>query len=233
MVGSMRVLIIAVFSALTVTGFGQYSLGGGTSMLFQFGNAKPFGGLHFNFEIPRNNEVTFYGRVTYHFRQNAEQDLNEDFPVYAYGIDPNTNPYAIQVPYSFKESFNYFMIDGGTRYYLINGYDEGFALYGGTNIGVVINSLRYKYELGPFDETVYAIPEDGFDYTRGDKGTVLSLAAGFSGGVKYTIPGRGTFYFDFNPAIMLFGVSSKTDLESSLYHNVIFNFNIGYRREFY
>lgn len=233
MVGSMRILILTLFAALTASSWAQYSIGGGTSMLFQFGNNKPFGGLHFNFEIPRNNEVTFYGRVTYHFRQNSVQNVGEEYPVYAYGIDPNTNPYTIEVPYSFKESFNYFMIDGGTRYYLINGYDEGFSLYGGTNIGVVINSLKYRYELGGYDQTKYYVPEATPAYDRGDKGTVLNLAAGFSGGVKYTIPGRGTFYFDFNPAIMLFGMSSKTDLESTLYRNVVFNFNIGYRKEFY
>lgn len=231
MVGKMRFLVVLAFSVWSLNGFSQYSLGGGGSMLFQFGNSKPFGGLHFNFEIPRNNEITFFGRVTYHFNQRAEQDLSADYPVYAYGIEPGLDP--ILVPYTFKESFNYFMIDGGTRYYLINGYDEGFSLYGGTNIGVVLNTIRYDYELGDYDKSKYEVYDSGYEYVRGDKGTVLNLAAGFTGGLKYTLPGRGTFYFDFNPSIMLFGVSSKNSLESTLYHNVVFNFNIGYRKEFY
>jgi hypothetical protein len=37
-------------------------------------------------------------------------------------------------------SINYFMIDGGTRYYLINGFDEGFSVYGGTNLALMLTS---------------------------------------------------------------------------------------------
>lgn len=233
----MKILIAASLVFVGFASFGQYSIGGGASTLFQFGNNKPFGGLHIVAEFPRNNEVTFYVRANYLFKQNVNQAVRTLDPTYpdviAYGIDPGTDPYSVVVPYNFKESFNYFMIDGGTRYYIINGYDEGFALYGGTNIGVAINSVKYGYQLDEYDQTKYTL--GGFDdqYNRNGQGTVLNLAVGISGGLKYTFPGRGTFYFDFNPALMVFALPSQPDIETTLHKNVIFNFNIGYRREFY
>lgn len=233
----MKLIIAVGLLFVGLTSYGQYSIGGGVSTLFQFGNNKPFGGLHLVAEFPRNNEVTFYVRANYLFKQNVNQAVSELDPSYpdviAYGIDPGADPYQVVVPYKFKESFNYFMIDGGTRYYIINGYDEGFALYGGTNIGVVINSVKYGYQLDDYNKEKYTL--GGFDdqYNRNGQGTVLNLAVGISGGAKYTIPGRGTFYLDFNPALMVFALPSQPDIETTLHKNVIFNFNIGYRREFY
>lgn len=225
----MKVILAILLIIIGFGANGQYSIGGGASTLFQFGNKKPFVGLNFIVEVPRNNEVTFYGRVNYLFKQNATQSVGT---MDAFAIDPATTPYTQSLDYRFNESLNYFMIDGGTRYYLLNGFDEGFALYGGTNIAVIINTIKYGYETSEYDETKYQIyDKDLFIYR--DKGTVLNLAVGFTGGLKYTIPARGTFFFDFNPSMILFGLPSKEGLQSELYKNVVFNFNIGYRKEFY
>ncbi len=233
----MKLIIAVGLLFVGFSSYGQFSIGGGASTLFQFGNNKPFGGLHLVAEFPRNNEVTFYVRANYLFKQNVNQSvrtLDPTYPdVYATGIDMATDPYQVAVPYNFKESFNYVMIDGGTRYYIINGYDEGFALYGGTNIGVVINSVKYGYQLGEYDKTKYTLGGYDDEYNRSGRGTVLNLAVGISGGAKYTIPGRGTVYLDFNPALMIIALPSQPDIETTLHKNVIFNLNIGYRREFY
>lgn len=240
----MKLLIAVSLMFVGFASFGQYSIGGGASTLFQFGNNKPFGGLHIVAEFPRNNEVTFYVRANYLFKQNLSQSVrdlyeeqqNASYPdLYIVGKDPSVTPQSKIIPYNFKQSFNYFMIDGGTRYYIINGYDEGFALYGGTNIGVAINSVKFRYQLDDYDTSRYKLEYDVKDdyYNYGSKGTVLNLAVGISGGLKYTFPGRGTFYFDFNPALMVFALPSQPDIETTLHKNVIFNFNIGYRREFY
>lgn len=233
----MKWMLMVAVVFLGLNSNAQYSLGGGVSTLFQFGNAKPFGGLHFTFELPRNNEVTFYGRATYHFRQNKSQqalyETGEPAFFYAYAYDFNTDPNSLALAANFEESLNYFMIDGGTRYYIINGYDEGFGLYGGTNIAVIVNTVRYKYAVEDYNkELYYLLPEDERQLTS-DKGTILNLAAGVSGGAKYTVPGIGSFYFDINPSLVLFGLPSKEGIETSLYKNVVFNMSLGFRKEFY
>lgn len=226
-------MIALVFSGLSANA--QFSVGGGASTLFQFGNSKPFGGLHFNVEFPRNNEVTFYGRLTYHFKQNRSSTVDSDgLPIqfFVEAIDQNTVPFSKVLPATFEESFNYVMIDGGTRYYIINGYDEGFSLYGGTNVALIVNTAIYSYNVQGMT-SLYRVPSNELRPTEKSKGTILNLAAGITGGAKYTMPGRGTLYFDINPSLMLFGLPSNNKIETSLYKNVIFNFNIGYRKEIY
>lgn len=235
MVGSMKWMLMSAIVILSLNSNAQYSLGGGVSTLFQFGNAKPFGGLHFTVEFPRNNEVTFYGRMTYHFRQNKSQrtDLINNEASYAYAYDFMTNPNSLPLDASFVESFNYFIIDGGTRYYIINGYDEGFALYGGSNIAFIVNTVRYKYEVEEYNQELYYLTPNVERGLSKNKGTIINLAAGLSGGAKYTFPGVGTLYFDFNPSLVIFGLPSKEGIETSLYKNVVFNMSLGFRKEFY
>lgn len=207
----------------------QFSLGGGPSTLFEFGNKRPFYGLHFNFEIPRNNEVTFYGRVTYHFNQNKDEAFGN---LAAIAKDVNTEPQWVNVPIDYLTSINYVMIDGGTRYYLINGFDEGFSLYGGTNIGLIINSVRYGTRIGDYDSENYTLDPGDFGNGR-DKGTIIRMAVGFTGGLKYTIPTVGSFYLDFNPHLTIFGIPSSNNIPGSIYRPVFFNLNIGFRKELY
>jgi len=235
MVNDMKWIIMV---ALVWLGFGvkaQFSIGGGASTLFQFGNPKPYVGMHLNVEFPRNNEVTFYGRATYHFRQkisSAEDDFGNPYGVFATAKDPTTVPSSVVLPASYNESFNYLMIDGGTRYYLINGYDEGFSLYGGTNIAVIINTVRNSLKVDGLT-SFYELSVPDQRLVDENRGTVLNLAAGITGGAKYTIPGRGSIYFDINPSLMLFGLQSNQNFTSTMYKNVVFNFNIGYRKEIY
>lgn len=225
----MKLIIAVGLLFVGFTSYGQYSIGGGVSTLFQFGNNKPFAGLHLVAEFPRNNEVTFFVRANYLFKQKLDSTI-ATVPVTATNI--NTNPYTVNVPYNSKESYNYFMIDGGTRYYIINGYDEGFSLYGGTSIGVAINSVKYNTRIGDYDKSKYDAGPDSLYNVTGN-GVILNLAVGLSGGAKYTIPGRGTFYFDVNPTFMVLGMPSNPDIQSNLYKKLVFTFNIGYRREFY
>jgi hypothetical protein len=223
--------IIGIVAVLFLTGnvFAQYSVGGGPSFMFEFGNGKPFYGLHFNVEIPRNNEVTFYGRATYLFKQNTNNSIGA---LAAIAKDASTDPQFVEVPLNHLTSINYFMIDGGTRYYLINGFDEGFSLYGGTNLALIINSVKYGYQYGDYDANKYTLDPGEFGEGR-EKGTIIRLAVGFTGGIKYTIPARGTFYLDFNPQLTLFGIPSTQGIPSNVYKPVFFNFNIGYRKEIY
>lgn len=229
MVRTMKNIGIFVFVLITGQVSAQYSIGGGPSFMMEFGNKRPFYGLHLNVEIPRNNDVTFYGRATYHFKQN-DTELLVMLPAQA--KDGSTIPQSVNVPLDYLTSINYFMIDGGTRYYLINGFDEGFSLYGGTNLGLIINSVTYGSKFGDYDAEKYTLNPGDFTDGR-EKGTIIRLAVGFTGGVKYTIPAFGSFYLDFNPQLTLFGIPSNQGIPGNVYKPVFFNLNIGYRKELY
>jgi hypothetical protein len=67
-----------------------------------------------------------------------------------------------------------------------------------------------------------------------DKGSIISLAAGLQGGMKYTIPATGTFYFDINGQYALFGKANNiTASNSQLYSQLFFTFNVGFRKDLY
>lgn len=229
MVRTIKYAITTSFILITSIVSAQFSVGGGPTAMMEFGNKKPFYGLHFNMEFPRNNEVTFYGRITYLFNQ---KNVNYIGDLAAIAKDINTQPEWVTVPMNSLSSVNYIMIDGGTRYYLINGFDEGFSIYGGTNIALIVNSIKYGYSFGDYDATMYNLDTGDFTDSR-EKGTIIRLAVGFTGGLKYTIPAKGTFYFDFNPQLTLFGIPSNQNIPNTVYKPVFFGFNIGYRKEIY
>lgn len=219
------------FILTLIVGFSsaQFSIGGGPTVLAEFGNKKPFYGLHVTGEYAKGNSITFYGRLTYLFKQNKTEFLS-DLPGYAKDI--STYPQTINVPLNNLTSVSYFMIDGGTRYYIINGFDEGFSLYGGTNLALIVNSVKYGYDIGKYDSTKYDLYAGDFSESR-DKGSIIRFAVGFTGGMKYTVPRFGSLYFDFNPQITLFGIPSVSGIPSTVYKPVFFGFNIGYRKIFF
>ena len=111
----------------------QVSLSAGTGLLRGFQSEKTFFGIHGGFELPRNNDVTIYGRIGQYFAQNED---NASTAVVT-GNDFNVIPYQLQVNYF--SSFNYTTLEGGTRYYLGNDYDNGFSGYGGSNFLLAFN----------------------------------------------------------------------------------------------
>ena len=123
----------------------QVSLSLGTGVLKGFGVPKTFYGFQGGFELPKNNDVTFYARLGYYFPRNE----NETMTANVTAIDLTTSPYNLSVNY--LSSTNYTTIEGGTRYYLCNDYDNGFSVYGGSNFMLIINSVKNNYE--KFDYT--------------------------------------------------------------------------------
>lgn len=199
----------------------QFGLSGGLNTIFAFGAPKPYIGLHIGGEIPRDDAVTFYGRLsTYLGNEDSIPGL-----VFAEAIDPMTNPYQQTVFYTSK--MNYTVLEGGTRYYLGDGYDAGFGLYGGSNFSIMLNSVKRKY--GDYDQVKYALPA-----SEVPKGMIFNIGVGLSGGVKHSFAGLGTVYFDVNFTYLLLSQPSNTTAQSTnLYRPLIFNFGLGFRREFY
>jgi hypothetical protein len=220
--GMKKILIIA---ALLVAGNGiaQIGVNAGGSMLKGFGTPRPWGGIHFGLEIPRDDAVSIYGRVGHYFAQSAQDSIFAS----AIARDIMTTPYVIDV--AGVSRMNYTTLEGGTRYYLGDGYDFGWAAYGGSNLMLIFNQVRNRYE--GFDETLYELQS-----TNGQRGSIFSLAFGLSGGVKYSLEEVGTFYFDMSLNYVIFGQASNEAAavqfqQGGLYQLLLFTFNMGYRRD--
>jgi hypothetical protein len=223
-----KILTIAIFSFLALTSNAQISVFGGTSLLKGFGVQKPFFGFLGGVELPNSNDVTFYGRVGYYFPQKEETTLTSNVTA----INQTTTPYNLQVNYVTKT--NYFTIEGGTRRYLGNDYDNGFSVFGGTNFMLFLNTVKRDYE--KYDATGQYQWESKYEVapTELNKGSIISMAVGLQGGLKYTLPATGTFFFDINGQYAILNrPSNLTAASTNLYSSLFFTFNLGFRKDLY
>ena len=220
-------IYIAVICLLSYNAQSQVSLNLGLGPLKGFGVPKSFFGFHGGIELPRNNDVTFYLRLGYYLPRKEDDTISTSVTA----INPLSSPSTLTVNY--LTSTNYTTIEGGTRYYLGNDYDNGFSVYGGSNFMLIINSVKRNYEkldaTGVYSwEGDYELPE-----YEVPKGTILSLALGLQGGVKYTFPARGTIYADITGNYTLFGKASNDNINTELYAPMVFIFNVGFRKDLY
>jgi len=221
-------IYIAVICLLSYNAQSQVSLNLGLGPLKGFGVPKSFFGFHGGIELPRNNDVTFYLRLGYYLPKKEEQSTTTNVTA----IDLTTSPYNLSV--SYLTSTNYTTIEGGTRYYLGNDYDNGFSIYGGSNFMLILNSVKRNYE--KYDLTGQYNWENDYVLSESEevKGTIISVALGLQGGVKYTFPARGTIYADITGSYALFAkASNNTAANSNLYAPMIFIFNVGFRKDLY
>lgn len=225
---NLKLITASLMLALSFQSISQISLNGGTGFVKGFTVPKPFFGFHGGIELPRSNDETFYGRIGYYFPQ--KEDLVST--AYVTAVDLTTTPSVLSVNYVTKT--NYFTIEGGTRRYLGNDYDNGFSLYGGTNAMLVFNTVKRDYE--KYDATGQYQWQPNYETSPSeqDKGNVLSLAVGLQGGLKYTVPATGTFYFDINGQYAIFGKANNvTASNTNLYSQLFFTFNFGFRKDLY
>lgn len=220
--GSMKKLM-AIFGLIFLgnAASAQVGLSGGFNMLKGFGTPKPYVGMHLGVEIPRDDANSIYGRVSFYGKQR------EDFKstTYVTAINPSTNPYSLNVGY--QSSMNYTILEGGNRYYIGDGYDSGFGGYGGGSVMLIFNSVKRNYD--DFDQTLYTLPT-----TELPKGSIFNLGFGLNGGLKYTFAGIGSVYGDASFGYMILGqASNATASSTTLYSNLIFTFNVGFRKELY
>ncbi len=209
-------LIIALFIGSST--FAQFSLSGGASFLKGFKrDTKPWFGFHVSGEIPRDDQVSFFLRYSYYFKREGKDSTS----ALLYPIDP-TNPVPLNV--GAFTSMDYHIIEGGTRYYLGDGFDFGWSAYGGTNFMLIFNSVKTVYS--DYNESIYKPDEE-----NSRDGLIFGLGAGLSGGVKYTAPIYGTFYLDAGLNYMLFAQANHPNVPGDLYSSLIFTVNIGYRRD--
>lgn len=218
-----KLFVIFVLIFLGKTAIGQMGISGGINMLKDFGTPKPYVGLHFGVEVPRDDENSIYGRVSFYGKQS--DDIKNYTVVTAF--DPTTIPYSLNVGY--KNSMNYTILEGGNRYYIGDGYDSGFGAYGGGTGMVIFNTVKRTYD--DYDQAVYSLPDNEIP-----RGAIVSLALGLNGGFKYTFAGVGSIYGDAGFGYVLFGKPSNTTAQQlfyAKYSGLIFTFNIGFRKELY
>lgn len=216
--------ILFLFILMNITWINaQVGLSGGLSMLKAFGVPKPYAGMHLGIEIPRDDQVSFYGRITAYL-PNQELSDGSNY-TYVTARDFSTVPYQKQVYYT--SQMNYTSLEGGSRYYIGDGYDSGFGAYGGSNFSIVFNSVKRKYD--EFDEVKYELPANELP-----KGAIFNVGVGLSGGVKHTFAGVGTVYFDINFSYLLLSQPSNTTAQgTNSYSPLLFNFGLGFRKELY
>lgn len=219
----MKKFLVLIAIAFSGTSFAQVGISAGGDMLVGFGAQRTWGGLHIGLEIPRDDQVTIYGRVSHYFAQSSRDSIYGS----AVARDPlNTTPYSISV--SGIARMNYTTIEGGTRYYLGDGYDFGWAAYGGSNLMLIFNGVRSRFE--GYNETLYELQGGG-----AQRGTIFSLGFGLGGGLKYSVEELGTFYFDTSLSYIIFGQPSNDAafqaVNTGLYRQLLFTFNLGYRRD--
>jgi hypothetical protein len=220
-------LLIAYFFASCFYSSAQVSIMGGTSIIKGFTAQKSFFGFNAGIELPRSNDITFYGRIGYYLPR-LEDDVNTTIVT---ATDFTTTPYNLQVNYQSK--MNYTTIEGGTRYYLGNDYDNGFSLYGGGNFMLYFNSVKRDYEKEDVTGTYTWANNYELSPSESGDGKIISIAMGIQGGMKYTIPATGTFYFDIGGQYSIFGQASNNNVSTSFYSPLFFTFNVGYRRDLY
>lgn len=204
----------------------QVSILAGQTTTFAFGNKKPYLGFHLGVEIPRDDAVSFYAKYTHHFNQ-SQRSPSQVFVQDT--IFPYSTPNFFPIGYDVKMNYN--TIEGGTRYYLGNGFDYGIAAYGGTMLKIGFNQVKIVYD--EFDETNY----QNLDYNR--NGSIFSISAGLAGGVKYSFARIGTFYVDasIDYAVMTQGSYDGIGGEvlrgygTGQWNALNFNFSVGYRKD--
>jgi hypothetical protein len=219
-------VVIAVFLSSVL--YSQVSFSGGMGFLKGFGIDKTFTGLNLGIEMPRSPEVTFYGRFGYYFPRREDQKST----TLVTAIDQTTTPFSLQVQYA--NTFNYVTIEGGTRRYIFNDYDNGFGMYGGSNFMLFFNTVKRDYDKTDISNTFewedkYQLPQNELA-----KGNIISVALGLQGGAKYTLPATGTFFFDVNLQYVILGKANNSVASNpTLYAPLFFTFNLGFRKDLY
>lgn len=210
-----QIIFILVLMVSPMT-FSQVGINVGTNGLLAFGNPKPYGGFHIGVEIPRNERMSYFVRISHLIRQKGKDSLNQ----FATAIDPLTTPNVLTV--RGVNSFNYTTLEGGTLFYIGNGFDYGFAGYGGTGASIVFSQAKSVYD--KFDESKYRLDATG-------DGSIFSIAVGARAGVKYSFPRFGTLYFEADLKLIALSMASSNTVVAPQYKPLLFGLTLGYRKD--
>lgn len=198
----------------------QFSVGGGLSSFHGLNIDVNRFGLNVFVESPRttNNTLMVRASIMLPDKNTKTSEVEK--------IDPNDFSIPTKVEAEAVSKTSYFAVDGGTRFYLINDYDIGFAVYGGGHLKGILSSYSATYRL----------PDslDANDYNTQTQDKSFSLLFGFGGniGVKYQLPLRGALLFDFGAEIIT-GLYDPNLILTNEISPLSFFFNLSYRFDWY
>ncbi|MBW7867905.1 MAG: hypothetical protein H3C31_06230 [Brumimicrobium sp.] len=220
------VLMSSMLFVFSNSGMAQFSLGGGVSTFH--GLNLPIHRIGFNMfgEFPRTPNNTFTLRAAYMFPKKYERTTEVS------GKD-GIVPSKVQAIETAKTT--YFAIDGGTRYYFINDYDIGIAMYAGGYLKGILSSYSSKYRmpgsLKVDDYETNDYPPQPLTSLKPMYSILFSFGGGL--GVKFQVPAmRGAITFDVGAEI----VSRLMDPYAILGNDISpisFNMNLAYRFDWY
>jgi hypothetical protein len=230
MIGKKTLTILAI--SLSLGASAQFGLSAGPALTKSFGAPKMLAGFHIGGELSQDDASSYFARFSY-FPGGLESTN------YVVGlIDNQTNSLSGFGVNMNSTKTNYTKLEGGIRYYLLDGYETGFSVYGGTKIVLGFNKVKADYT--PFDESQYRL-QDGL----AESGTAFTLGFGLQGGVKYGITGLGTVFFDIGADFLLLGSNSNDvpyysnylyRVQSGTvvaYRQPTFTFTLGFRKDLY
>lgn len=203
----------------------QVGVFGGTSIYKSAYVPGFYTGLQVGAEVPRDDMVSFFGRVTASFPQVSIDTIRVE------AIDPTTTfPGVKDVETKFKNSVVNFQF--GTRYYLGNGYDYGFSAYGGSIFEISALTVKRSATDADFDESKYQfVSSDSQLYA--EKGSVFLVNLGLSAGVKYNFY-FGLLYFDVTGSYNLFPMFTNAfSRDYGRASAINFTMNLGFRKDIF
>ncbi|MGV3631624.1 MAG: hypothetical protein ACO1O6_10465 [Bacteroidota bacterium] len=217
----MKNILTTIFLAgsFTFPFFSQFSISGGPSLLKPFGIRSTYPGFHLSAEFNDDDVTTLYGRFSFFPSQKGQSTQ-----VILTAYDFNTQPFQMQI--NSTEKYNYSVLEFGKRYYFGDGYESGFGFYGGSNLNIVFNKVRY--DLDEYDKEKYdaGVNED-------EVGSIIGFAFGLNGGIKNSFY-FGTLFLDAGINYSIFAIKSPNLVNTpGNYSSLFFAFNFGIRKDFY
>jgi hypothetical protein len=172
--------LLTVVCSLQVSA--QYSIGGGFSTFNSTNSGITRVGLHLFYENPHNEVTSFYLRSLFTLPVKRFDSLS----LALVGFEPGLPAFA-SVGREIKTT--YIAVDGGTRRYIFNTYDSGFAVFGHLHLKGVL--ARYSEEVDDYNEELYQPNDPVFP-----DGLALLLGIGADIGFKWQLPSTGSFLFE-------------------------------------
>lgn len=213
-----KILSIFILVLISSTSYSQFAISAGPAALYAFGVQPGYLGLQVSGEVPIDDETAYYGKISFYSKHKGENSL-----IGVNAIDPMTSPNYMLINSYY--SMNYTTIEGGRRYYFGNGYDYGFAPYGGTHLMAIFNTIKVNPD--SYDKSKYML-----DQNTELRGNSFSLAFGLTGGLKNDFA-WGTLYIDggFDYLIMNNSTNSTAQVGLSQFGSqLLFSISAGFKK---
>jgi hypothetical protein len=194
----------------------DFNIGGGFEIISPVNTGEKLVGLTAFADFADDSYVVKYLKLGFFLPK-----MNDNGFAYLEAVDPMHNPYYTTT--SLEQRMGTFMVEGGTKYFFINAYDDmGFALTAETKVRILVHSIKDK--VGEYDPLVYKIDQS---MNIGQRQTALLAYIGLGGGAKYSFS-WGTIFSTVGLDLSVLG-----NLTPPIYSPFLFSVQVGYRKDLY